>query len=400
MPCTPAIKIWANEKRKSDPLTMTGCEGQRAAGMRYTWQKSYQVVGAAMANKAYFILTDISGYTEFLTRSELDHAQDALQNLFDVQLAHIKYPFVISGFRGDAIFMYVPETNICEPQTILEALENLFFVFADTRRQMIYNTTCTCRACQNISGLDLKMVIHYGEYVLQKLGDREELLGADVIVPHRMLKNDVIQKTGIESYALFSDAAAEASNLSQLAYPLIPHSETYAHLGEVKMQVLDLRRVWEHEQEKRRFIVAQEEAWLTFEWDVPPMPLSRIWESLTTPRLEQQWAGYDLVERTDSLGGRFQPETTYHCAHGDVHFFNKILDWKPFEYVSLEQNISIGIKLVQTRWIHPTAGGTKLIIHVRKPDHPVSEELRQIVIGAYNQAAAGLREYLESERNQ
>ena len=79
---------------------------------------------------------------------ELDHAQDALQNLFDVQLAHIKYPFVISGFRGDAIFMYVPETNICEPQTILEALENLFFVFADTRRQIIYNTTCTCRACQ------------------------------------------------------------------------------------------------------------------------------------------------------------------------------------------------------------------------------------------------------------
>ena len=56
-----------------------------------------------MAKKGYFILTDISGYTEFLTRSELDHAQDALQNLFDVQLAHIKHPFVISGFRGDAI---------------------------------------------------------------------------------------------------------------------------------------------------------------------------------------------------------------------------------------------------------------------------------------------------------
>ena len=179
-----------------------------------------------MAKKGYFILTDISGYTEFLTKSELDHAQDALQNLFDAQLAHIKYPFVISGFRGDTIFMYVPETNICEPQTILEALENLFFVFADARRQMIYNTTCTCRACQNMSRLDLKMVIHYGEYVIQKLGDREELLGADVIVPHRMLKNDVIEKTGIESYALFSDAAVEASKLSQLAYPLVPHSET------------------------------------------------------------------------------------------------------------------------------------------------------------------------------
>jgi hypothetical protein len=349
-----------------------------------------------MAQNGYFILTDISGYTEFLTKSELDHAQDALQNLFDVQLAHIKYPFVISGFRGDAIFMYIPATDICEPQTILEALENLFFVFADTRRQMIYNTNCTCRACQNIARLDLKMVIHYGEYVIQKLGDREELLGADVIVPHRMLKNDVIEKTGIESYALFSDAAAQASNLSQLAYPLVAHSETYAHIGEVKMQALDLRKVWEHEQEKRRFIVTPEESWLTFEWN-SACPLSMVWEYLITPRLEQEWAGYDFVERTDSLGGRLRPEAAYHCAHGDVHFFNTILDWKPFEYVSLEQNINIGIKLVQTRYIHESPTGTKIIFHVREPDTPVSEELRQVVIGAYNQAAAGLIGQLDAD---
>jgi hypothetical protein len=308
--------------------------------MRYTTGTFDFGFGAIMAKKGYFILTDISGYTEFLTKSELDHAQAALQNLFDVQLACIRYPFVISGFRGDAIFLYVPDTNICEPQTILDALENLFFVFADARRQMIYNTTCTCRACQNISRLDLKMVIHYGEYVLQKLGDREELLGADVIVPHRMLKNEVIEKTGIESYALFSDAAAEASHLPELAYPLVPHSERYAHIGDVQMQILDLQKVWEREQEKRRFVVRPEDAWLTFEWDVPGAPLSAVWEYLTTPRLEQSWAGYDLVERTDSLGGRFQPETTYHCAHGETHFFNRILDWKPFEYVSLEQNIS------------------------------------------------------------
>jgi hypothetical protein len=348
-----------------------------------------------MANKGYFILTDISGYTEFLTKSELDHAQDALQNLFDVQLAHIKYPFVISGFRGDAIFMYVPEANICEPQTILEALEKLFFVFADTLRQMIQNTTCTCRACQNMSKLDLKMVVHYGEYVIQKLGEREELLGADVIVPHRMLKNSVIEQTRIESYALFSDAAAEAANLSHLAFPLVPHTEVYAHIGEVNMQVLDLRKVWEREQEKRRFVVTSGEAWLTFDWG-PILALpSTVWEYLTTPRLEQAWAGYDLVERTDGLGGRFQPETEYHCAHGQVHFFNKILDWKPFEYVSLEQNISIGIKLVQTRRVVESPAGTKVVFHIREPDHPVTEELKQLVIGAYNQAASGLLKQLE-----
>ena len=354
-----------------------------------------------MAQKGYFVLTDISGYTEFLTRSELDHAQDALQNLFDVQLAQIKYPFVISGFRGDAIFMYVPGTNFCEPQSFLDALENLYFVFADTRRQMIHNTTCTCRACQNIFKLDLKMVVHYGEYAVQKLGEREELLGADVIVPHRMLKNHVIEKTGIESYALFSEAAVEASNLLQLAYPLVPHSEVYEHIGEVNMQVLDLRKVWEGEQEKHRFILTPEDAWLKFEWDTPH-PLSAVWEYLTTPRLEQQWAGYDRVERTDSLGGRMRAESTYHCAHGDLHFFNKILDWKPFEYISLEQTISIvpGAKLIETRRVQESATGTKIIFIVRKPDNPVTEEQKQFLLEGFNQYVGGMLKQLDIDFNQ
>jgi len=349
-----------------------------------------------MANKGYFILTDISGYTEFLTKSEIDHANDALQNLFDAQLAQIKHPFKISGFRGDAIFLYVPATDFTEAQTFIEALERLYFVFADTRRQMIQNTTCPCRACQNISGLDLKMVIHHGEYVIQKLGDREELLGADVIVPHRMLKNHVIEQTGIESYALFSRAAAESLNLSELAYPLNQHTEVYEHLGEVYMQVLDLRDVWEREQEKHRFTVSDEQAWMVLEWQ-SHHPLASVWEYLTTPRLEKIWAEYDLVERTDSLGGRMQTESKYHCAHGELEFFNKILDWKPFEYVSLEQTITIGVRLVETRRVHETEYGTQITFIIRAPEEPVSEEIRQALYDGMNEFVGKLLNQLDND---
>jgi hypothetical protein len=161
------------------------------------------------------------------------------------------------------------------------------------------------------------------------------------------------------------------------------------------MQVLDLRKVWEREQEKQRFVVTPEEAWLNFEWEAAH-PLSMVWEYLTTPRLEQKYAGYDLAERTDALGGRFQTDTTYHCAHGAVHFFNKILDWKPFDYVSLEQNISTGIKLVQTRRVQESPTGTKMIFHLRKPpDIPVTDELANFVVGAYNQAVGGLIHQLD-----
>jgi len=58
-----------------------------------------------MTTKGFFIITDISGYTEYLTKSELEHAHAVLQGLFDAQLKNIKFPLHISGFRGDAIFM-------------------------------------------------------------------------------------------------------------------------------------------------------------------------------------------------------------------------------------------------------------------------------------------------------
>jgi len=348
-----------------------------------------------MADKGFFVITDISGYTEFLTKSEIDHAQDAIQSLFDVQINNIKYPFVISGFRGDAILMYIPDRNYEAPQTVLESLENLYFVFADTLRQMIFNTTCTCRACKNMKKLDLKMVIHHGEYVIQKLGDHEELMGADVIVPHRMLKNNVIEKTGITCYALFSEAAAEALNLSEIASPLVPHIENYEHIGEVKMQVLDLHKAWEREQEKQRVFISPQSAFFTFEWDIPyPVPV--VWEFLSVPRLALMYEPFDTYERDDSLGGRIRPGATFHCAHGDFKVMLKIVDWKPFDYMTNEQDLGY-VKFIQSRILTPTETGTKLLFTQTKPKKPGAEEFRSQFLAGHEAVKENLIKAIADE---
>ena len=349
-----------------------------------------------MANKGYFVITDISGYTEYLTGSELEHANEILQSLFDAQLKAVKHPFIISGFRGDAIFMYVPETNFVQSQSFLEALENFYIVFADTLQQMQYNTTCTCRACKNMSMLDLKMCIHYGEYLIQKLGDREELLGAEVIVPHRMLKNHVIERTGIKSYALFSDIAAQRLNLLEYCENVVRHSETYEHLGEVPMCVHDLRSVWEREQEKRRIFVTPGEAWLKYEASLPfPPPL--IWEYLTNPVLEAGFLGYDFAERSDHLGGRVREEAQFHCAHGDLHIDNKVLDWKPFEYYTLHQAVRNSIEYLHTRRLVPVPGGSRLCVYASKPAQGASEELRGYIQAEYNRGFGNLEPFIKQD---
>jgi hypothetical protein len=347
----------------------------------------------SMTNKGFFIITDISGYTEYLTESELDHAHEILQTLFDVQLKHIEFPLKISGFRGDAIFMYTPEACFINPQSFLETLENLYVVFSETLQQMQFNTTCPCRACRNMHKLDLKMCVHYGEYIVQKLGDREELLGADVIVPHRMLKNNVIEKTGVKAYALFTEAAAQALHLSELSQPLIPHTESYEHLGEVTMCVHDLQLVWEREQTKRRKFVTPQEAWIKHEEELP-FPPSLVWEYLTTPALEAGFLGYDYAERVDPLGGRVQEGAGFHCAHGDLHVYSKILDWRPFEYYTMKQS-ALGISYVCTRRLIPLETGTHLGVYLTMPPENSSQEVRQMLQSAMDQGYAGLKPYIE-----
>jgi hypothetical protein len=293
--------------------------------------------------------------------------------------------------------MYAPERGFVQPQTFVESLENLYFVFAGTLRQMKYNTTCTCRACKNMSNLDLKMCIHYGEYVVQKLGDHQELLGTDVIVPHRMLKNSVQEHTGVKAYALFTEAAAQALNLAAVCDDLVPHSEQYEHLGEVQMHVHDLRRAWEREQARQRTVVEAEHAWIKYEGDELPFPPALAWDYLTVPALEAKVIGFDLAERIDVLGGRVREEAQVHCAHGDLHVFSTILDWKPFEYYTMQQRAG-GLAYMQTRRLVPTEKGCRLEVYLGRPEleEQDNEEVRAMVQG-YMAQWGGLGEAIERD---
>src|SRR5205814_1187742 len=55
-----------------------------------------------MAQQGFLLIADITGYTMFLTRSELDHAQGILDALFKSIFAEIKAPIILSNLQGDA----------------------------------------------------------------------------------------------------------------------------------------------------------------------------------------------------------------------------------------------------------------------------------------------------------
>jgi hypothetical protein len=220
------------------------------------------------------------------------------------------------------------------------------------------------------------MCIHFGEYLVQKLGDREELLGADVIVPHRMLKNKVIEQTGIKSYALFSESAAEALRLDELCQTLILHRETYEHIGEVKMLVHNLRAAWEREQARKTHLVDAENAWIKIELDIPHPP-SLVWDYLTNPELESDTLGLEFVKRDDDLGGRMREGSRFHCAHKSGDFYNEVVDWKPFDHYTVHQSGIAGLDYFRMIRLIPTESGTRFLCYCSRPSTEAPEGFRE-----------------------
>src|SRR5215204_5553434 len=83
--------------------------------------------------------------------------------------------------------------------------EHCYIAFRRRLRDIGQASQCDCNACTYIPRLDLKFVVHHGLIARQRMAGREELVGREVIVVHRLLKNDVQASLGIGAYALYTD---------------------------------------------------------------------------------------------------------------------------------------------------------------------------------------------------
>ena len=211
------------------------------------------------AQPTCFLIADISGYTGYLADVELDHAQDILADLIGAVVTALRPNFRLAKLEGDAAFTFVSAETL-DGSMLLDTIERCYFGFRRRRRDVRQATSCECNACSRIPDLDLKFVVHHGEAILQKVAGRQELLGSDVILVHRLLKNEVVEQLGMNAYALITQACIDASDLDPAALGMRPHTETYDRIGEVPAWAHDLERRWQDEEARGRVFVRPEEA--------------------------------------------------------------------------------------------------------------------------------------------
>ncbi len=157
----------------------------------------------------YLMLADISGYTSFVAQTEIEHADVALSFLLEAIVDKLSSTLTISKLEGDAVFAYIEEGKLQSGKTLLELIDNTYLAFRDQAEALYRKSTCPCRACLAIPTLDLKFMVHHGDFIIQHVAGIKDLLGTDVNLVHRLLKNHVAESMGWKGYALFTDQGLE-----------------------------------------------------------------------------------------------------------------------------------------------------------------------------------------------
>ena len=294
----------------------------------------------AGTDKGYLLIADITGYTQYLSESELEHANGVLKALLELLITHTRPPLVISRLAGDAVISYGLEDHFLSGQAFVEMIEETYVAFRRAIDRMVLNNTCRCNACANVGTLDLKFFVHHGEFLRQRLDKHDELLGAEVIVIHRMLKNTVAEKAGTRAYALYSDAAIRRLGIDPVEAGLRAHEEVYEHLGTVQLWVADMRPVWEERGATVRIEVAPENVMIAVSAEVALAP-EVTWSYLVEPEHRKLIMGVDRYEVVGRKGGRLAVGTEYQCFHGKGHTPQVVVEWIPFERIVTEDRLPL-----------------------------------------------------------
>ena len=313
--------------------------------------------------RGYLILADISGYNAFIAGTEFDHAQEIIHDLLEFLVNRLRPILTLVQIEGDALFAYTPSNKLLRGETLLELIENTYFAFKNQLTSVKRHHTCGCAACQNVNTLDLKFFVHFGEYIEQSIEEHHGLLGfAPMVVRKREWKGPVAKSAGWHGYALFTEDALANLNLKPDGLEAVEISA-----DPVKTFGLNLQSRYETMLESNQVVVTPEmaDASLTSWIDAPP-PVA--WEWLNDPgRRNQWWVSFTSWTQLSRLDGRTGPGAINHCDHGIGDTLETVLDWRPFDYFTVEMRLTPG-KFVVMQTVNLEAkprGRTEIKMYLR-----------------------------------
>ena len=141
----------------------------------------------------FFCIPDITGFTKFITSSKHpEFAHKVITNVLNRVIGSNILGLSVAEIEGDAVFFYkkgrLPAVNKVakQCQLIYETFVSTIESFKQTEPDMY-------ELYLSKNQLGIKIVIHYGHIALAKIKGRTKLMGEDVILVHKLLKNSITE---------------------------------------------------------------------------------------------------------------------------------------------------------------------------------------------------------------
>jgi len=246
--------------------------------------------------QALLFMPDISGFTQFVSETEVLHSQHIVQELLEILIDSNHLNLQISEIEGDAIFFYRPgdKPNL---KSLLQQVEKMFTRFHAHLKLYEHQRICPCGACKNAVDLSLKVIVHFGDVTGISIKDHKKLFGKDVILLHRLLKNNLNRK----EYVLFTESLVDDLEPQPLPTWYMPQqaSEQY-DVGKVRFYFSDLSDLHKTVRVDLPVYNSSLKTYVAFaEEEVIAAPMEKIFETLLTMQQRQKSAGSE--KQNDAL---------------------------------------------------------------------------------------------------
>lgn len=146
-----------------------------------------------MESQALIFIPDISGYTKFVTETETKHSKHIITELLEVIINTNTLQLEVSEIEGDAVLFF----RKGEPPALNELLsqaKEMFLAFHTQIKIIQRDNICQCGACRTAVDLTLKFITHFGTLDEITVQNHSKIIGSDVILAHRLMKNNIDEK--------------------------------------------------------------------------------------------------------------------------------------------------------------------------------------------------------------
>ncbi|WP_323787042.1 DUF2652 domain-containing protein [Psychroserpens sp.] len=199
----------------------------------------------ALHNPTLICIPDISGFTRFMSDTNIELSAKVIPALLNEIIYANEIGLRVSEIEGDAI-LFFKKGELPPFKDLINQCKSFFTQFYQ-QLDALSKKYSKEKGVSNVPQLGLKIILHFGDNVESvQIGNRIKLMGEDVIVAHRLLKNDIKE----DEYLLISEQL-----LNQYQDEVIERNfgwgelqddeERYKHLGEINYSYVKMTKLLE-----------------------------------------------------------------------------------------------------------------------------------------------------------